>query len=99
MSCASFGADSEAVSGYADSYTIYRGVKDASYQLIPKVGRYAKFKEMPIDKLEKEERTMLRLFREHGRLSRTPNRQAGNYWHLLSTTDCQRGGSIGLATH
>jgi hypothetical protein len=60
----SFGALHDAVQGYGTKTIIFRGVKDINYRLVPKVGRYKKFKELTIEKLEKEERTMLRLFRE-----------------------------------
>jgi hypothetical protein len=51
-----------AVEEHGSSTTIYRGVKDVSYRLIPKVGRYKKFKDLSHDEVLKEEKTLLRLF-------------------------------------
>jgi hypothetical protein len=63
----SFGALHDAVQENAKKIMIFRGVKDLTYGLVPKVGRYKKFKELSIEALEKEEKTMLRLFRERDR--------------------------------
>jgi hypothetical protein len=52
------------VQSYGSKVMIYRGVKDTGYALIPKVGRYDCFKMSTPKEIEKEERTMLRLFRE-----------------------------------
>lgn len=60
----SFGALHDAVQECSNKTIIFRGVKDVDYKLVPKVGRYAKFKGLSIEKLEKEEKTMLRLFKE-----------------------------------
>lgn len=60
----SFGALHDAVQEYGKETILFRGVKDISYGLVPKVGRYKKFKDYTIEGLEKEERTMLRLFKE-----------------------------------
>src|SRR5439155_17031479 len=49
------------VEKYSDIKVIYRGVKSTSYELIPKIGRY---KEVHFRNRLKEERTILRLFRE-----------------------------------
>ena len=57
----SFQSLHEWVESYADKTVIFRGVKDASYKLIPRVGRY---KEFTPSKVKREEKTMLRLFRE-----------------------------------
>ncbi len=52
-----------AVRKYGPKTVIYRGVKDESYLLKPEVGRYKKNRSnSPID--EKEERRILRLFKE-----------------------------------
>ncbi|MDC4224476.1 MAG: FRG domain-containing protein [Candidatus Manganitrophus sp.] len=53
-----------AVEAYGDSIIIYRGVKDKDFKLVPKIGRYKKFKGMTPDAVEREEKNMLRLFRE-----------------------------------
>jgi hypothetical protein len=45
---------------------IYRGVRDVSHKLVPKIGRSKKFRDMSPDKRLNEERRILRLFREHG---------------------------------
>jgi len=52
---------SRVVEKYSDIKVIYRGVKSTSYELIPKIGRY---KEVHFRNRLKEERTILRLFRE-----------------------------------
>jgi hypothetical protein len=51
----------EAVEGYSDITVVYRGVKSTSYKLVPKIGRY---KRLHFSDRLKEERTILRLFRE-----------------------------------
>ena len=61
---------------------IFRGVKDVSYKLIPKVGRYKKFEKLTIETLEKEEKTMLRLFKERAWLT-LPETKSSN-WELLA---------------
>jgi hypothetical protein len=60
----SFGTLHDAIQEYGRKTILFRGVKDINYELVPKVGRYNKFKQLTIEKFEKEERTMLRLFRE-----------------------------------
>ena len=52
----SFGALHDAVQECGKKTIIFRGVKDINYGLVPKVGRYKKFKELSIEKLEKEEK-------------------------------------------
>jgi len=52
------------IQSYRSKTMIYRGVKDTSYELIPKIGRYDCFKKSTLQEIETEERTMLRLFRE-----------------------------------
>ena len=61
---------------------IYRGVKDTSHKLVPKVGRYENFKGISLDEMEKEEKTMLRLFRERA-WSSLPDVKTTN-WELLA---------------
>ncbi len=78
----SFGALHEAVQEHGKKVMIYRGVKDITYELVPKVGRYAKFKDIPIEDMEKEEKTMLRLFRERA-WSSFPDAKSTN-WELLA---------------
>lgn len=59
----SFGDLHDAVQKYGHETIIYRGVKDESYLLKPEIGRYKKKgSSLPID--EKEERTILRLFKD-----------------------------------
>jgi hypothetical protein len=48
-----------------NSVMIYRGVKNVSYELKPKVGRFDKFKQISIEDMVREEKNILRLFREH----------------------------------
>jgi hypothetical protein len=43
---------------------IYRGVRDLSYELVPKVGRYTKFRHLKADELKKEEQIILDLFKD-----------------------------------
>lgn len=78
----SFGALHDAVQEYGKTTIIFRGVKDINYGLVPKVGRYKKFKELSIETLEKEERTMLRLFRERA-WSTLPNAKSSD-WEFLA---------------
>jgi hypothetical protein len=49
------------VETYSDLTVVYRGVKSLSYALIPKIGRY---KNVHFSNRLREERTILRLFRE-----------------------------------
>lgn len=53
-----------AVTAQAEAVVIFRGVKDIGFELRPKIGRFPKFAKLTPDEMEKEERTMLRLFRE-----------------------------------
>jgi hypothetical protein len=78
----SFGALHNAVQEFGNKTIIFRGVKDINYELVPKVGRYEKFRKFSIDKLEIEERTMLRLFRERA-WSTLPNAKSSN-WEFLA---------------
>jgi hypothetical protein len=72
-----------AVDACRDDVMIYRGVKDTSYELIPSVGRFEKFKEMTLEKAEKEEKTMLRLFRERA-WTAFQNGGVSNTWEALA---------------
>lgn len=67
------------VESYGDKSIIYRGVRDLSYKLVPRVGRYKKFLPFNVEKVEK---TILRLFREQALpyLSFRPE----NDWELLA---------------
>jgi hypothetical protein len=76
----------EAVEEGVDKVMIYRGVKDVSYSLVPKVGRYAKFQHLPPEEMEKEERTMLRIFRERA-------------WATLPSSSCTDWEILALAQH
>lgn len=78
----SFTALHKAVQEYGDKVMIYRGVMDINYELVPRVGRYAKFKDVSIEDMEKEERTMLRLFRERA-WSTLPDVKSTN-WEFLA---------------
>jgi hypothetical protein len=78
----SFTALHEAVQERGRKVMIYRGVKDKSYPLVPKVGRYFTFERMSIEDLEMEERTMLRLFRERA-WSTLPDVKSTN-WEILA---------------
>jgi len=78
----SFGALHDAVQEYGKKTILFRGVKDITYELVPKVGRYKKFEDLTIEKLEKEERTMLRLFRERA-WPTLPNAKSSD-WEVLS---------------
>jgi len=78
----SFGALHDAVQEHDKQVMIYRGVKDATYKLVPKVGRYKRFKEIPIEALEKEEKTMLRLFRERAWSTLSDAKRSN--WELLA---------------
>jgi hypothetical protein len=61
---ASFEALHAAVGQQAEAVVIFRGIKDVNYELRPKVGRFPKSAKLSSEEMEKEERTMLRLFRE-----------------------------------
>lgn len=51
----------QAVESYGKETVIYRGLKTLDYDLIPDVGRYAKFNSSNI---EKHEKTILQLFKQ-----------------------------------
>lgn len=72
----------EAVEAIGDKVVIYRGVKDASYRLIPNVGRYPEFAGLAPAAMKKEEATMLRLFKE--RSWPFHKGEIGNDWELLA---------------
>ena len=55
------------VQSFGKSVIIYRGVTKTSYELIQKIGRYHKFKEMDAKKFENAERYILRLFKQQAR--------------------------------
>src|ERR1700733_13069688 len=57
----SFHRRHEAVEGYNDQTVVFRGHRSLDHKLIPKIGRYAKLH--LADRL-KEERTILRLFKD-----------------------------------
>ncbi len=78
----SFGALNDAVQECGEKVMIFRGVKDISYRLVPKVGRYKKFEHISMEALKKEEKTMLRLFRERA-WSTLPNVKFSD-WELLA---------------
>lgn len=78
----SFTALHKAVEACGEDTVIYRGVKDSSYALIPKVGRFDCFALMSPEALEKEERTMLRLFKE--RAWTTFQNGISNTWEALA---------------
>jgi len=63
----------DAIQVFKGSTVIFRGAKSKSYTLIPKLGRYDKFK---TSSREKEEKMMLRLFKEQAvpYLDFTPNK-------------------------
>jgi len=82
----SFAALHEAVQEHDENVVIYRGVKDVTYELVPRVGRYAKFKAMSIEQMKKEERFMLRLFRERA-------------WSVLPATKVTNWELLALAQH
>lgn len=71
---------------YGKSVMIYRGVKDTSYELIPNVGRYKKFEKFSVEELEKEEKNMLRLFKERA-------------WPLLTDVKATDWELLALAQH
>lgn len=78
----SFVALHEAVEATDDKVMLYRGVKSVSYDLIPKVGRYELFKELSDEDMEKEEKTILRLFRE--RAWPAFKSEGFNTWEILA---------------
>jgi hypothetical protein len=71
-----------AIASYKRKVMIYRGVRDVDYKLIPKIGRYKKFQVLSTNELGKEERTILRLFREAG-LPHFPHPDLSE-WELLA---------------
>ena len=78
----SFGALHDAIQEYGKKTMLFRGVKDIKYELVPKLGRYNKFKNLTLEKLEKEERTMLRLFKERA-WPTLPNLKSSD-WEILA---------------
>jgi hypothetical protein len=52
------------VEGFGGKTMIYRGVRDHEYELVPKVGRYTKFRDLKAHELEKQEQFMLKLFKD-----------------------------------
>ena len=58
----SFGQLHEAVMSYGRKITAYRGVKDSSYELVPKVGRLKFINKIA---LEKEEKIIITRFKQH----------------------------------
>jgi hypothetical protein len=52
------------VESFGKKTIIYRGLRDLTFELVPKVGRYKKFKNLSASALQEEEQTMLRLFKE-----------------------------------
>lgn len=78
----SFAALHRAIEHQGGKVVIYRGVKDVRYKLVPKVGRYPKFKDVSSQEMEKQERTMLRLFKERA-WSTLPDAKTTN-WELLA---------------
>lgn len=78
----SFGALHDAIQEYGRKIILFRGVKDISYELVPKVGRYNKFNNLTTEELEKEERTILRLFRERA-WPTLPNSKSTD-WEVLA---------------
>jgi hypothetical protein len=69
-----------AIETYSGKIVIFRGVRLESHQLIPKIGRYKKFKKSK--STLKEERYMLRLFKEQSVrfMTHSPN----NDWEWLA---------------
>lgn len=82
----SFAALHEAVEAQGKKPMIYRGVKDASYELVPKIGRYAKLKSLSAEEMLVAEKTMLRLFRERA-------------WPVLPDAKCANWEFLALAQH
>ena len=78
----SFAQLHEAVEQLEDNVVIFRGVKDVDYELVPKVGRYKQFRDLTAEKMEKEERTILRLFNERS-WATLPEAKTTN-WELLA---------------
>jgi hypothetical protein len=69
----------DAVEQYSDLTVIYRGVRSITYQLIPKIGRYRRLHST--DRV-KEERSILRLFREQALPYLTFD--PGNVWEWMA---------------
>ena len=78
----SFGSLHDAVQECGKKTILFRGVKDTNYGLVPKIGRYKKFKELSIEELIKEERTIIRLFKERA-WSALPNAKSSD-WEFLA---------------
>ncbi len=79
----SFATLHEAVQECGKKVMIYRGVKDVDYQLVPKVGRIAKFEKFSAEELLKEEQTILRLFKERAWATLSDAKSATN-WEFLA---------------
>jgi hypothetical protein len=77
-----FDALHNAVESQGKKTVVYRGQKDSRFELLPKVGRYERFKELSDDEMEKAERRMLRVFRERA-WSTLPTRNHTE-WDLLA---------------
>jgi hypothetical protein len=74
------------VQAYGEKTIIYRGVKDISFELVPNVGRYKKFETLSDAELEKEEKVILRLFKERA-------------WPMLSDVKPTQWELLALAQH
>lgn len=76
------------VESFDKKVIIYRGVTDSSYELIPKIGRYDKFKAMDKEEFAKQEKMIFRLFREQARpyLESQPE----NLWEWLAIAQQHR---------
>jgi FRG domain len=79
ITIATFEALHDAIEKYNDLTVVYRGVKSTAYPLIPKIGRY---KKLHSGERVREERMILRLFREQAfpYLAFNP----GNEWEWLA---------------
>jgi hypothetical protein len=75
----SFAEFHAAIEAFGKQTVIFRGVRKKAYPLVPKVGRYERFSEADI---EKQEKTMLRLFKQQALpyLTYTP----ANDWEWLA---------------
>jgi hypothetical protein len=74
------------IQAYGNKVMIYRGVKDLSFDLIPNVGRYKKFQTLSDDEFVKEEKTILRLFKERA-------------WPVLTDVKATQWELLALAQH
>ncbi|MEA2002076.1 MAG: FRG domain-containing protein [Actinomycetota bacterium] len=75
----SFADAHEIVAGFRDKAMVYRGVRSVDYELVPKIGRFARFSP---EQLEKKERLMFKKFKQRGR----PwlGTDSGDDWDLLA---------------